>query len=55
MIHRSEIESETNMKLHQFADLNFNGFPYNDFRATHPWDRMFEVNIEWFGQVTGYG
>lgn len=42
---RSAVEADTTMQLKAFAAKNFGVFPVPEFRAEHPWDRMFEVHI----------
>ncbi|HWR38801.1 MAG TPA: DUF4127 family protein [Patescibacteria group bacterium] len=43
---RSEVEAATTERLQAFAAGHFPGFDVRGLKATHPWNRMFEVKIE---------
>lgn len=40
------MEAETNKRLRAFAAANFPEYPLDRFKASFPWNRMFEVRIE---------
>lgn len=43
---RAGVEGRTTAGLREFAKRNLTDFPLPQFQARHPWDRLFEVKIE---------
>lgn len=43
---RQRVEEGTTKLLREFAAQHLNGIDVPEFKAAHPWDRMFEVRIE---------
>ncbi len=43
---RQRVEEETTKLLREFAWRHLSGIDVPEFKAVHPWDRMFEVGVE---------
>lgn len=49
-----KVEFETQWRLRQFADINLKGLEVPFFNVYHPWNRMFEIGLEFQEKENAY-